>query len=890
MLLNIFVLLVNINLLLCTQVKNFHKQKNIHCYVLPYAKKNIYPCKTKVLKKNNYLSIKNGKSKKYGCNELFRQKGDELDEYKDNKIDDEKNDNKSNDKRNDEKNDNKTNDKRNDEKNDNKTNDKRNDEKNDNKTNDKRNDEKNDNKTNDKMKDEKNNNERNYKMKDEKNDNKTKDKINDDIYETFDEYFNKRAEENYTKLEGEKLKILKENIHTNKDEIRNVLKKTYKNEYNKLIKEDQEDEEVSQAVYENIKITFLMKENINNFLFTQYSYMINKLKEKSVIIKNLKKFYNQNVNPGGDSVHQNEDATKTNNVTDKDNRTHIDDSNQNNNINYHEDIHNKNYINNHEETLLKDQLNNIRKPFYHNKFVDKYYPNNNSKYKEENKSKDHIKNIIENVSFFKPEQNYEQTKNCRTFSDQIFANVKIEGEHILNNLRKGNEQDKNNNNNNNKFTQDDIMTNDNEGEESTSLFLKNNVCPLQLLKDNVKTFLNYKKENIIKSNIHEDLLYGRVKVHWFPKFMKRVITKIPDYIKVSDIIIEVRNGIIPFVFDDLFALNIFDIHTNKPHIIVYTNSDKSSTKANEEWGNYYRRKLFWYDKNFNKNINKKYLNQMKKSAVIFLDAKNGKKEIIVLKKLINRLCYHIIEKKKKKGIHNYKVKCIFIGLPNVGKSALINRILEIKKAKSYDNPGLTTNIQMYSNKKYELIDTPGILAQNLYKIKEKNFNKNNIILDHIYNHNSNNHSLDNVVSIKNYNNYMHVENNIYLLALCNHISPKMYDVYNIAETLMQNIYDAYQYDNDYVDLQKIIKRYQINFNECLNSQGNFSPYHFIQKLARDKCHNDINQAAMRLVTDFRKNYLGRTTLNYPLYFNKKSITLKQYKHFQNQKSDKYIGW
>ncbi|CDO62754.1 GTPase, putative [Plasmodium reichenowi] len=811
MLLNIFVVLVHINILLCAQIKNVHKQKNIHCYVLAYAKKNIYPCKTKVLKKNNYLSIKNGKSKKYGCNELFCQKDDELAEDKENKI------------------------------------------------------------------------------HDEKKHNKTNDKMNDNIYETFDEYFNKRAEENYTKLEGEKLKILKENMHTNKDEIRNVLKQTYKNEYNKLIKEDQEDEEVSQAVYENIKITFLMKENINNFLFTQYSYMINKLKEKSVILKNLKKFYNQNVNPGGDSVHQNEDATKTNNVTDKDNRTHIDDSNQNNNINYHENIHNNNYINNHEETLLKDQLNNIRNPFYHNKFVDKYYPNNNSKYNEENKSKDHIKNIIENVSFFKPEQNYEQTKNCRTFSDHIFANVKIKGEHILKNLRKGNEQDKNNNNNN-KFTQDDIITNDNEGEESTSLFLKNNVCPLQLLKDNVKTFLNYKKENIIKSNIHEDLLYGRVKVHWFPKFMKRVITKIPDYIKVSDIIIEVRNGIIPFVFDDLFALNIFDIHTNKPRIIVYTNSDKSSIKANEEWGNYYRRKLFWSDKNFNKNINKKYINQMKKSAVIFLDAKNGKKEIIVLKKLINRLCHYIIEKKKKKGIHNYKVKCIFIGLPNVGKSALINRILEIKKAKSYDNPGLTTNIQMYSNKKYELIDTPGILAQNLYKIREKKFNKNNIILDHIYNHNSNNHSIDNVVNIKNYNNYMHVENNIYLLALCNHISPKMYDVYNIAETLMQNIYDAYQYDNDYVDLQKIIKRYQINFNECLNSQGNFSPYHFIQKLARDKCHNDINQAAMRLVTDFRKNYLGRTTLNYPLYFNKKSITLKQSKNFENQKSDKYIGW
>ncbi|CRG98592.1 GTPase, putative [Plasmodium relictum] len=670
----------------------------------------------------------------------------------------------------------------------------------------------------------------------------------------FDEYFNRKAEENYTKLEAEKLKILKENTSTCKEEIKKALETSYKNEYKKLLKEEEEDDKISSEIHENIKITFHMNENINNFLFTQYSYMINKLKEKSVILKNLRKFYSNNNNNNNKQFTNSKDE---NLVEEEDNKEEKNKSNING-----DNIKETN------NTIISENLReNINiSPKLH-------LDSNNIK-----KKNDKLKEIMDNVQFFKPEHNLTQTRNFQTFSDQLFANAKVLNENFFLNLKEENE----------KKVKCDLIT-DNEDTEQ-ELFLSNNVSALQLFKENVKSFLHYKKANIIKSNLNEDLLYGRVKVHWFPKFMKRVISKIPDYIKISDIIIEVRNGIIPFVFDDLYALNIFDIYTNKPRIIVYTNSDRSSIKGNEEWGSYYRRKLYWYDKNFNKNINKEYINQMKKSAVIFVNAKDGKKEIIVLKKLINRLCQNIIDSKKKKGIHNYKVKCIFIGLPNVGKSALINRILELKKTKSYDLPGLTTSIQMYSSKKYELIDTPGILAQNLYKLKEKTYDKKNIILEEIYNYNSKDYSKDNVVNIKNYNSYMHIENNIYLLALCNHISPKMYDIYNIAEVLMQNLYRAYLYDNDYIDLQRIIKRYQINFTECLNSEGSFCANNFIQKLARDRFHNDLNQASMRLVTDFRKNYLGRTTLNYPLYFNKKSITLKVSKNYIQQKSDKYIGW
>ncbi|ANQ06298.1 Uncharacterized protein PCOAH_00005340 [Plasmodium coatneyi] len=662
---------------------------------------------------------------------------------------------------------------------------------------------------------------------------------------TFDEYFNKRAEEDYTKLEAEKLKIMRENATTYRDEIRKVLERSYKSEYEKLLKEEKEDEEVSTQVHENLKITFLMKENINNFLFTRYSYMINRLKEQSAILRSLRG------GAAGDTKTGNTTEEKLTDVKTSDEKT--------------------------SDVKTSDMKTT------------------------EGMHSDEESDPLESVQFFKPQTGFArgscaEAKNCSTFSDHIFANAKL----LLGTKRNApvgssytlDEEQVN---------QEEINEKENpmsgslteEGETEQKLFSRSNVSALELFKNNVNTFLSYKKENIIKNNLHEDLLYGRVKVHWFPKFMKRIIAKLPDYIKVSDIIVEVRNGIIPFVFDDLYALDIFNFRTNKPRIIVYTNCDRSSLKGNEEWGSFYRRKLFWYDKHFNRKIENRedMKNQLKKSAVIFVDAKNGRKEIIVLKKLINRLCHHVIERKKRKGIHNYKVKCIFLGLPNVGKSALINRLLEVKKPKSYDYPGLTTNIQMYSSKKYELIDTPGILAPNLYTLRERVITSKNAILDRIYNrHPSDDNNGENVAHIRNYNSYMHVENNIYLLALCNHITPKMYDIYNVAETLLQNIHRAYLYDNEYVDMSRIIKRYEISFTDCLDFEGKFSAYHFIQRLARDRFHNDLNQASMRLVTDFRKGYLGRMTLSYPLYFNRRAIRLRVADRYTRQPGDRYVGW
>lgn len=658
----------------------------------------------------------------------------------------------------------------------------------------------------------------------------------------FDDYFNKESPKSYTKLEAEKLKIIKESIQSNKKEIRELMAKNYKSDYLKLLKEEEEDAQLSDKVYESLKITFHMNENINNILFTQYSNMISKLKEQSTILKNLRTLY-------GTDKKRTEDATPSA-VAPSDERTE-----------------NKKIKNTEEnEHVCSSQVEPRLEPPTGNLF-ERLKTSNNRKT---------VDDITKGVHFFKP-QNYTNLQNTRTFSDKMFTNAEVKSVSEVDVYGEKGE----------------ISTGNTEYETEDMeqpILLQDSSTPLQMLKEDVKSCLCYKTDNIIKNNLSVDHLHGRVKVHWFPKFMRRTIEKIPEFIKMSDIIIEVRNSIIPFVFDDLYALNIFNFVTNKPKIIVYTRCDISSEKGNEEWGHYYRRKLFWADKHFNRNIDSEYENQMKKSAVIFVDAKNGGKEIIVLKKLINRLCRHVLEKKKRKGISNYKIKCIFLGLPNVGKSALINRLLNLRKTKSFDSPGVTKVIQMYSSPKYELIDTPGLLADNLYKIREKEYNKDNQILESIYNYDASNYSQNNLVHIKNYKNYMHIENNIYLLALCNHISAQSYDIYNVAEVLIQNMYNSYLYNNDYIDLKKMIKRYQINFTECLNNDGTFSAFHFIQKLARDKFQNDLNKASMRLVSDFRKNYLGKITLNYPFYFNKKKITLKMSRKFVQQKSDKYVGW
>ena len=158
-------------------------------------------------------------------------------------------------------------------------------------------------------------------------------------------------------------------------------------------------------------------------------------------------------------------------------------------------------------------------------------------------------------------------------------------------------------------------------------------------------------------------------IHWFPGHMKKAFNKINDFIKKVNIIIEVVDARAPKQSSNNFLKKI--IPFNKIHILVCMKSDLADLKKIK----------------YNKNI-------------IFISNKNRKS----INQLINK-----IDKIKSLIIK----KIMIIGMPNVGKSSLINLLTNKKVVKVENKPGVTRNIQWINFKnKFYLLDTPGILPSN----------------------------------------------------------------------------------------------------------------------------------------------------------------------------------
>lgn len=177
------------------------------------------------------------------------------------------------------------------------------------------------------------------------------------------------------------------------------------------------------------------------------------------------------------------------------------------------------------------------------------------------------------------------------------------------------------------------------------------------------------------------------KINWYPGHMKKTIDMINSTMEIIDIVLEIVDARVPLSSKNP---DIQRFAKNKKRLILLNKSDLVSSEELIHWKEYFIKNNFADD-------------------VISISAEKGTNMKLLYKK-IDELSKEKIDKQKAKGIQKVNIRLMVAGIPNVGKSKLINRIVGKSSAGVGNTPGFTKGKQWVKIKDgLELLDTPGIL-------------------------------------------------------------------------------------------------------------------------------------------------------------------------------------
>ena len=174
-------------------------------------------------------------------------------------------------------------------------------------------------------------------------------------------------------------------------------------------------------------------------------------------------------------------------------------------------------------------------------------------------------------------------------------------------------------------------------------------------------------------------------LQWFPGHMAKTRRLIEENLKMIDVVVEILDSRIPYSGRNPY---FNDIIKNKPRLIVMNKSDLSDKDLTKKW-------IDWYRSNG--------------ITVIPISCTTGQ-GVNKITTEARALIQDKIDRDKEKG-RTRTLKIMMVGIPNVGKSSLINRLVGKASAQTGDRPGVTKGKQWIRIKgDVELLDTPGILA------------------------------------------------------------------------------------------------------------------------------------------------------------------------------------
>ncbi|NLK12192.1 MAG: ribosome biogenesis GTPase YlqF [Candidatus Phytoplasma sp.] len=174
-------------------------------------------------------------------------------------------------------------------------------------------------------------------------------------------------------------------------------------------------------------------------------------------------------------------------------------------------------------------------------------------------------------------------------------------------------------------------------------------------------------------------------IQWFPGHMFKSLREIKEKLKLMDIVYILLDARIPY---SSMNPNVLEIVGVKPTLLLFNKIDLADHNQTKRWTKYYEEQGFY---------------------TLEIDAQSGKNVSMIYEKSLEILSDKIA-RQKNKGMQQQAIRAMIMGIPNVGKSTLINQMTKTKATKTGNKPGVTKAQQWVKiNDQFELLDTPGVL-------------------------------------------------------------------------------------------------------------------------------------------------------------------------------------
>lgn len=174
-------------------------------------------------------------------------------------------------------------------------------------------------------------------------------------------------------------------------------------------------------------------------------------------------------------------------------------------------------------------------------------------------------------------------------------------------------------------------------------------------------------------------------INWFPGHMAKTRRMISDNLKSVDIVIELLDSRIPYSSKNP---EIAKLTEGKPTLTLLNKASLASPDITKKW-------IDWYSEHG--------------GHALKIDCITGE-GLNSIEGVTKKILKDKVQKYEDKGMSGRKLKAMILGIPNVGKSSLVNRLSGAKKAKVEDRPGVTLNKQWVPTSiGLDLLDMPGVL-------------------------------------------------------------------------------------------------------------------------------------------------------------------------------------